>query len=376
MRWTFHIARVAGIDVKVHATFLLALAFYGFAFYGQGGLPAAIQGVVFISLVFFCVLLHEFGHALAARRYGINTPDITLLPIGGLARLDRMPEKPGEELVIAIAGPLVNVVIAALLAPFVPVVMMMKPEVLEHFAFGLIPRLFIANCILVLFNLVPAFPMDGGRILRAFLAMRMDYAKATNIAATIGQTLAFVGALCVLVWGGNPMLMLVAIFVFFGAQSEAAHAQMRSITSGLRVRDAMVTRFEVLPRSATLHDAVQAVLNTSQHDFPIVDETGSAIGILTRDDLIVALRESGAQAPVAESMRANVPSLNPMMFFDRAQALMQESESPALPVVDSIGRLVGIFTRENVGELILLQSALNAAPKQPTATPPPLPSRG
>jgi stage IV sporulation protein FB len=375
MRWTFHIARIAGIDVKMHATFLLLLAFYGFAFYGQGGLPAAIQGVVFISLVFCCVLLHEFGHALAARRYGIHTPDITLLPIGGLARLDRMPEKPSEELVVAIAGPLVNVVIAALLAPFVPLVMV-KPEVLEHFGFGLIPQLFIANCILVVFNLIPAFPMDGGRILRAFLAMRMDYARATNIAATIGQTLAFAGALCALVWWRNPMLMLVAIFVFFGAQSEAAHAQMRSITSGLRVRDAMVTRFEVLPRGATLHDAVQAVLNTSQHDFPVVDESGSVIGILARDDLIVALREASPQTTVLESMRTNVPCLNPMMFFDRAQALMQESGSPALPVVDQVGRLVGLFTHENVGELILLQSALNASPKRPVATPPPLPSRG
>jgi stage IV sporulation protein FB len=376
MRWTFHIARIAGIDVKIHATFLLLLAFYGFAFFGQGGLPAAIQGVVFIALVFLCVLLHEFGHALAARRYGINTPDITLLPIGGLARLDRMPEKPSEELVVAIAGPLVNVIIAAVLAPFVPLVMMAKPEVLEHFGFGLIPQLFFANCILVVFNLIPAFPMDGGRILRAFLAMRMDYTKATNIAATIGQTLAFAGALCALVWWKNPMLMLVAIFVFFGAQSEAAHAQMRSITSGLRVRDAMVTRFEVLPRNATLHDAVQAVLNTSQHDFPIVDETGTVIGVLTRDDLIVALRESGAQTPVIASMRANVPSLNPMTFFDRAQAVMQECGSPALPVIDHFGRLVGLFTHENVGELILLQSALNSGPKQPSTLPPPLPSRG
>jgi Zn-dependent protease/CBS domain-containing protein len=375
MRWTFHIARIAGIDVKVHATFLLLLAFYGFAFYGQGGLPAAIQGVVFIMLVFCCVLLHEFGHALAARRYGINTPDITLLPIGGLARLDRMPEKPVEELVVAIAGPLVNVVIAVILAPFVPFMMMGKPDVLEHFAFGLIPQLFFANCVLVIFNLLPAFPMDGGRILRAFLAMRMDYAKATNIAASIGQSLAFTGALFALVWW-KPMLMLVAIFVFFGAQSEAAHAQMRSVTNGLRVRDAMVTRFEVLSRGATLHDAVQAVLNTSQHDFPIVNESGAVVGVLARDDLIVALRESGPQTPVAEAMRAEVPTLDPMMFFDRAQSVMQMSESPALPVVDQLGRLVGLFTRENVGELILLQSAMNAAPRQPTATPPPLPSRG
>jgi Zn-dependent protease/CBS domain-containing protein len=375
MRWTFHIARIAGIDVKVHATFLLLLAFYGFAFHAQGGLPAAIQGVVFISLVFLCVLLHEFGHALAARRYGINTPDITLLPIGGLARLDRMPEKPIEELVVAVAGPLVNVAIAALLAPFVHFATITRPDVLEHFGSGLIAQLFVANCVLVVFNLIPAFPMDGGRILRAFLAMRMDYAKATNIAATIGQTLAFVGALCALLWW-HPMVMLVAIFVFFGAQSEAAYAQMRSVTNGLRVRDAMVTRFEMLARSATLHDAVQAVLNTSQHDFPIVDEAGSVIGVLTRDDLIVALRQSGPQTPVIEVMRTNVPSLDPMMFFDRAQGIMQSTDSPALPVVDHFGRLVGLFTHENVGELILLQSALTAGPKNPISTPPPLPSRG
>jgi stage IV sporulation protein FB len=205
--------------------------------------------------------------------------------------------------------------------------------------------------------------------------MRMDYAKATNIAASIGQTLAFTAALYALVsW--QPMLMLVAIFVFFGAQSEAAHAQMRSVTNGLRVRDAMVTRFEVLSRGATLHDAVQAVLNTSQHDFPIVNESGGVVGVLTRDDLIVALRETGPQTPVVETMRSEVPALDPMMYFDRAQSVMQMSDSPALPVVDHFGRLVGLFTRENVGELILLQSALNAAPRQPTATPPPLPSRG
>src|SRR6187455_2978970 len=118
MRWSFHIARIAGIDVKIHVTFFLLLAFYGLNFYGQGGPPAAIQGVILIALIFFCVLLHEFGHALAARRYGIHTPDITLLPIGGVARLERMPDKPSEELVVAVAGPLVNVVIAGILAPF------------------------------------------------------------------------------------------------------------------------------------------------------------------------------------------------------------------------------------------------------------------
>jgi stage IV sporulation protein FB len=375
MRWTLHIARIAGIEVKMHVTFLLLLAFYGFSFYAQGGMSAAVQGVVFISLVFFCVLLHEFGHALAARRYGIHTPDITLLPIGGLARLDRMPDKPGEELVVAIAGPLVNVGIALLLSPFVSLSSLTNPEVLERFATGLPTKLFVANCVLVIFNMIPAFPMDGGRVLRALLAMRLDYTQATNVAATIGQTLAFTGGLMGLL-SRNPLLVLVAVFVFFGAQSEAAHAQMRFMTTGLRVRDAMVTRFEALARDATLHQAVQAVLNTSQHDFPVVDGGGSVCGVLTRDDLVRALRETGSETPVQDVMRTNVPSLNEMMFFDRAYQVLQEADCPALPVLNQNGRLIGLFTPENVGELMLFQSAIASASRERKSVPPPLPSRG
>jgi stage IV sporulation protein FB len=375
MRWTLHIARIAGIDVKVHVTFFLLLAFYGLSFYAQGGTPAAVQGVVFIALVFFCVLLHEFGHALAARRYGIHTPDITLLPIGGLARLDRMPDKPSEELVVAIAGPLVNVGIALLLSPFAKLSSLTNTEVLEHFATGLPTKLFVANCVLVIFNMIPAFPMDGGRVLRALLAMRMDYARATNAAAMIGQTLAFAGGLMGLL-SRNPLLVLVAIFVYFGAQSEAAHAQMRFITNGLRVRDAMVTRFEALARDATLHQAVQAVLNTSQHDFPVVDGGGVVCGVLTRDDLVGALRATGPDTSVLEVMRKDVPSLTEMMFFDRAYQIMQEADCPALPVLNQNGRLVGLFTPENVGELMLFQSAIASSSRRSSATPPPLPIRG
>jgi stage IV sporulation protein FB len=372
MRWSFHIARIAGIDVRVHATFFLLLAFYGFLFYGQGGLGAAVQGVVFICLVFLCVLLHEFGHALAARRYGIRTPDITLLPIGGLARLERMPDKPSEELVVAIAGPLVNVVIATLLFPFVRAGF--NPQVLEKFGPNLLEMIFVANITLVLFNLVPAFPMDGGRVLRALLAMRMDYVRATNIAANIGQALAFAGGLAGLL-GGKPLLAMVALFVFFGAQSEAAHAQMRSVSNGLRVRDAMITHFEALPHNSTLHAACEAVLTSSQHDFPVVNSSGSVCGVLTRDDLIAALRHTGADTPVAEIMRTNVPQVHEMMFFDRAFRLMQEAETPALPVVDSTGRLVGIFTSENVGEFMMIHSALASGSPRNAVRPPPLPTR-
>jgi Zn-dependent protease/CBS domain-containing protein len=371
MRWSFHIARIAGIDVKVHVTFFLLLLFYAMHFYGQGGLSAAVQGVFFICLVFLCVLLHEFGHALAARRYGIHTPDITLLPIGGLARLERMPDKPSEEFVVAVCGPLVNVVIAAVLLPFASAGF--DPTVLERFEPSLLQMVFAANVMLVLFNLIPAFPMDGGRVLRALLAMRMDYARATAIAANIGQALAFVGGLYGLLHGA-PMLALIALFIFFGAQSEAAHAQMRSISNGLRVRDAMITRFEAMPHTATLHAACEAVLHTSQADFPVVNSAGAVCGVLTRDDLITALRKSGADTPIAEIMRTDVPSVHESMLLDRAFQLMQQGGTPALPVLNRVGELVGMFTPENVGEFMMIQSALTSAPR-PALRPPPLPTR-
>lgn len=371
MRWSLHIARIAGIDVKVHFTFFLLLAFYGLLFFGQGGAAAAVVGVVFICIIFFCVLLHEFGHALAARRYGINTPDITLLPIGGLARLERMPDKPSEELVVAVCGPLVNVVIAGLLFPFTSPGFSLGA--LDRVDSSLLDMICAANVMLVLFNLIPAFPMDGGRVLRSLLAMRLDYVRATNIAANIGQTLAFFGGLYGLLYGA-PMLALIALFVFFGAQSEAAHAQMRSISNGLRVRDAMITRFEALQHNATLHAACEAVLHSSQADFPVVNSSGAVCGVLTRDDLITALRKSGADTPIAEIMRTDVPSIHDTMLLDRAFQLMQQGGTPALPVLNRTGELVGLFTSENVGELVMIQSALSSAPRSPRR-PPPLPTQ-
>lgn len=374
MRWSFKLARVAGIDVRVHVTFLLLLAFIGFSSYSAGGPAEAVAGVIFVSLVFLCVLLHEFGHALAAKRFGIRTPDITLLPIGGVARLERMPEKPAQELVVAIAGPLVNVAIVLLLYPFV------RNEIdLRHlldFQGGLLSSLCTANIVLILFNLIPAFPMDGGRVLRALLAMRLDYAKATSVAATVGQALAIAGGFFALTHN-MPMLVVVAVFVYFGAQSESAFAQMRSVSSHLRVQSAMVTQFRALPLDATLNDAVEELLRTSQHDFPVIGPDGGVRGLLTRDDLIDSLRKSGADTPVAEVMRVQIPAVHYTMLFDRAWAMLRESGLPALPVLDSSGRLVGLFTPENVGELLMVRNALAAAPGRPIAArradPPPLP---
>jgi CBS domain-containing protein len=255
----------------------------------------------------------------------------------------------------------VNVVIAAFLLVFVGVTMgFLDVAAVERVGVGLPAKLLVVNILLILFNMVPAFPMDGGRVLRAILAMRMNYARATQIAASIGQAVAFGFAFYGLI-KSQPMLILIGIFIYFGAANEAAFAQMKYVSRGLRVSAAMVTQFQTLPLSSTLNAAVEALLRTSQHEFPVVDEKGTVCGVLTRDDLIVGLRRSGAQAPVAEVMRVDIPSIHHSMLFDRAYQLMQECGSPVLPVLDNDGQLVGLFTPENVGELMLVQSALAKA---------------
>ena len=262
MSWSFRIARIAGIDVRIHFTFLLLLLFFGWMYARQGGAAAAVQGLVLILVLFLCVLLHEFGHALAAARYGIKTPDITLLPIGGVARLQRMPDRPLEELVVAIAGPAVNVVIALGIwlglgarAQLIGDLPIDNPQV------GLLHQIMRVNVWLVLFNLIPAFPMDGGRVLRAVLATRMNYARATNIAASVGQFLAFIFGFVGLLY--NPLLILIALFVYMGAGQEAAATQMRELARHSAVGDAMISEFRTLAATATLGDAADALLATS-----------------------------------------------------------------------------------------------------------------
>jgi Zn-dependent protease len=226
VRSSLKVASISGIDVRIHVTFLLFLAWIWLSYYRVAGLPGAVQGVLFILALFVCVLLHEFGHAFAARGFGITTPDITLLPIGGVARLSHIPDKPWQELVVAIAGPLVNVVIAAALIFVVHTSAALDQlEYLESPRFELLGKLAYVNIMLVLFNLIPAFPMDGGRVLRALLAMAMPYARATQIAAWIGQGLAVVFGILGLF--GNPLLIFIAFFIFAGAQQEAAMARFR-----------------------------------------------------------------------------------------------------------------------------------------------------
>ncbi len=374
MSWSFSIGTVKGTVIRIHLTFLLLLLWIGGTGYAQGGWPAALASIVFIALLFLCVLLHEFGHVFAARRYGVQTPDITLLPIGGVARLERIPEKPSEELFVAAAGPAVNVVIAALLFLVLGGVPPMDAAAVESPGQGIVERLAWVNVMLVAFNLIPAFPMDGGRMLRAILAWRMGYVRATRIAAGIGQAVAF-GLGVLGLFGGNPLLVFIALFVYLGAAGESQAVQMRDVGRGIPVRDAMVTRFEVLSPSARIADAATLLIQTTQREFPVVDGAGTLRGVLTRDDMIRALQAAGPDSPVLDAMRRDIPLVDQRRCLsDAMQALNGEGGSgpvPAVGVTDAAGRLVGLVTAENVGELMLLHSAAppRAAPRNPWSSP-------
>src|SRR5215207_3478177 len=268
MRWQWKLGTFAGIDVFVHATFLLLIGWVGYSHWTMhGSLIKVAEGILFILALFLCVVLHEYGHALTARRYGIKTRDITLYPIGGVARLERMPDKPIEELWVALMGPAVNVVIAALIFVYLFVTNNLDPmDQLTVASGSFLARLMAVNIILVLFNLLPAFPMDGGRVLRAILAMRMDYVRATQIAANIGQGMAFLFGLAGLF--GNPFLLFIAFFVWIGASQEASMVQMRNTIGGIPVTQAMQTRFDILSPTDRLDRVVNLILAGSQQDFP------------------------------------------------------------------------------------------------------------
>jgi stage IV sporulation protein FB len=366
MGWSIPLGRVLGTEIRLHVTFLLLLAWIGFASGAEGGTAAAISSIVFISLLFACVVLHEFGHVLAARRYGIATPDITLLPIGGVARLERIPEKPSEELVVALAGPAVNVAIAALLfialGGMPPVEAATNPENASH---PMLARLFWVNVTLVVFNLIPAFPMDGGRVLRALLGYRLGHRRATEIAAAIGQALAFGFGFLGLI-NGAPLLVFVALFVWLGAGAESQAVALRDLARGMIAADAMITRFEALPVSAPIAAAVELLLRSAQTDFPVLDGGGKLRGILTRSDLIRALQAAGPDSPVLDAMRRDVPTVPHRAPLEQAMLAMQAASGP-VGVVDGSGRLVGLLTQENLGEMLMIEAA--HAHRRPRANP-------
>jgi Zn-dependent protease len=364
MKWQWKLGRFAGIDVYVHATFLLLVGWVGYSYWLEHhNWGEVLNGLLFILALFLCVVLHEYGHALTARKFGIQTRDITLYPIGGVARLEKMPDKPIEELWVALMGPAVNVVIAVLFFAYLLLTGGLVPLTQLSVASGsFAERLMVVNIWLVLFNIIPAFPMDGGRVLRALLALRLDYVRATQIAANIGQGIAFLFGFIGLF--SNPFLVFIAFFVWIGASQEASMVQMRNSIGGIPVTRAMLTDFKTLSPQDKLAQVVALILAGSQHDFPVVDATGRVAGILDRDTFIRALTEHGQSVSVMDFIRSDIPEVDSTDMIDTALMRLEESRSKTLPVVHA-GQLVGLITAENITEFLMIRSALKVANRVP-----------
>jgi Zn-dependent protease/predicted transcriptional regulator len=358
MKWSWNIGRLAGIRILIHWTFLLLISWIVFIEVGRGSDTQTILITVgFVLTIFACVVLHELGHALTAKKYGINTKKITLLPIGGVASLEKMPEDPKQELMIAAAGPLVNVAIAFLLYFFIPFDEITPPDgenigalASEYFLFSL----FTVNVVLVLFNIIPAFPMDGGRMLRALLAMKMDRVRATNIASKIGQFFAlafiFIGIFY------NVFLVFIGLFVFYAAYAENMHVQHFDLIREYKVKDAMITNFMTLRPSDTVRIAVEKLLAGSDQDF-VVEEDGKILGIVSTTNILNGLKENLQETSVTYIMRKEFNVFQPFDPLTEVFMAAQKTKNSFFPVMDQ-EKLVGVINQNNVHEFLMVQSIL------------------
>lgn len=356
--WSLPVGRYFGIQVYIHWTFWI-LILWIFLMHLDEGLGQGLRGALFVLAIFGCVVLHEFGHALTAKRFGVVTRDITLYPIGGISSFESMPEKPVHELLISLAGPLVNVVIAAVLWTYLtfagqmPDLSAMSEGQISNLPF--LFNLFLANVTLAIFNLIPAFPMDGGRVFRALLGFAMEKRTATRLAAGLGQVLAIVFVFLGFFY--NFWLVFIGLFIYLGAAGEAAFERTRYALAGLTVSDALMRRFTVLASDATLGDAVEALLNSQETEFVVADD-GDPVGLLTRNEIVRGLSEQGKGSPVSDYMNKDffivAPDTKLHEFF--AQVL-QKGQSVAL-VMDG-SSFVGLIDRENVEEKLMIQDALS-----------------
>ena len=352
--WSLHAATIAGIPIRLHFSFLFILAWIAWA----SPPNSKVSGVLFMLGVFTCVVLHELGHSITAQRYGIGVAEIVLYPIGGIARMEKLP-KPRQELWIALAGPAVNVVIAALLYGVIAAAGTLRPQAIERMGqLNILPNLLIANISLAVFNMIPAFPMDGGRVLRALLALKMGEVRATEVAAGIGQMLALAAGFFVLMnyqrLGGNGiMLLFICFFIFVGAGQEAAMYRGKALVEGLPAQAAMVTDFRTLEVGASLRQAADMLLQTSQQDFPVMHGE-EVVGVLPRSSLLRGLAESGPDTYVAEIMSREFVTVPRNGDLEAIASEMQAGQTPVVLVMEE-GELLGMVTLENLAELLIIR---------------------
>ncbi len=344
MRWSLRIAKIRGISIRVHLTFLLLLLWVGVMEGANDGLRGGGRSVFFTLMVFACVLLHELGHSYLSQRYGVRVRSITLLPIGGVAALEDVPG-PRQEVPIALAGPAVNFAIAGVVLAFLAV---HRPD--GSFLHPIIdtedlwPSLLWANLYLGLFNLIPAYPMDGGRVLRGWLARKMDYVTATRRAVGIGQFFSFVMmALGLIV---NLWLLLIGIFLYLGASAEERTTLFQAALQKIWLSDVMLTDYRWLAPAEPLSRALDYALHSLQDDFPVVAD-GRVVGVLTKPALLAAVQRKGFDWPVSQVMSERFETVRPEESLAVALARLRKSKLNMLPVMND-GRLVGIITLQSI----------------------------
>jgi Zn-dependent protease/predicted transcriptional regulator len=348
-----------GIEVRVHATFLVLLAWVALSHLMHGNdVGTAVGGVAYVVAVFAIIVLHELGHALTARQFGIATRDITLLPIGGVSRLERMPTKPSQELLVAIAGPAVNIGLAILFFALLALMGAVSDATRLTLIGGpFVAKLMWTNVGLAVFNLIPAFPMDGGRVLRALIALRADYVRATDIAAAVGQAVALAFGLVGLF--SNPFLVFIALFVWVGAQEEAKMAHVRASLAGVPVSRAMIANVVAVTPGEPLANVIQHMLAGFQEDVPVVQD-GALVGILGRGEVLKAAVDGGSDLPVSSLMVQAVPTVRETDSLDTALERLRESGRRSIPVVRD-GLLVGMLPIENIAYLLQVRERARAA---------------
>lgn len=365
MQGSMKLFSVKGIDVKVHFTFSLILiwAAYHWGIQLNKGLTGALFGVVITLLLFVCVTLHELAHSLVAMRYGGKVKEISLLPIGGVAQMEEMPAKPAHELKIALAGPLTNIVIAILLILIsLPLNIRSTMGIEELFNVlgtvswrGLVAYLVTSNLTLGFFNLFPAYPMDGGRVLRALLAMKLDYAQATAIAVRIGQGLAILLGL----WGflgGGFTLIFIAIFIYLGAGQEGKMVEVKNVLEDMHVRQAMSRPVQTVKPTDTLGEVVELILQGLQADFPVLED-GRLVGIITEGDVLLTLHKQGSDTLVDQVMRHQFPTARPEETLVDVQERMSSGQLRSVPVIEG-NQVVGLLTTQDINEAYRLLKAL------------------
>jgi Zn-dependent protease/predicted transcriptional regulator len=356
MRWSVSIGRIFGINFRIHITFFLLLFFIFTSVLNEHGLANAVLATLFICAVFVCVLIHEVGHSLIGRHFGKEATSITLLPIGGVATMVEIPEKPAQEIVMSLVGPFINVVIAGILYLFVghwtgiAAPNLYPGSVREFFA-----ELIGVNIMLAIFNLIPAFPMDGGRVLRGILAMKMDYVRATSAAVLIGQGLATIFIFFGLFF--NWWLALIGVFLYMGAGSEKQHVLLRSFLHQVPVSEAMVTDFRSVHPDEALSGVLERFHHGCQEDFPVISEAGLE-GILTRDRILASIHDKGLSVRVSDVMDRSFASVDPNMPLDEVYKKLLASRKTAVAVVEK-GEIKGMVCLDGISRYFMFKTALS-----------------